>query len=121
MGKDRACNHATCPCGAQWCWFCGAPYNDSHWNENGNCQGLHFKGDYNNNFDSSLNERMQLKEDDLLPWERNDDHRVSKEEIQNFLNIAGIKGKDDLNQNKELCCDCCSDCLDNIKNCFLNF
>ena len=85
-GKDRACNHATCPCGAQWCWFCGAPYNENHWNNPGNCKDLHFKGDFGKNFDPSLNDNMKLKDDDLFPWERTKD-RISKEEIQNFINL----------------------------------
>ena len=139
IGKDRACNHATCPCGAQWCWFCGAPYDDNHWNATGNCYGLHFEGDYYKNFDPSLNARMQLKNDDLLPWERKE-NTISKEEIQKFIDlknsILNEKSKKlnekskKLNEkskklmvqdeNDQLCCNCFLDCLDKIKNCFSN-
>ena len=126
LGKDRRCNHATCPCGAQWCWFCGAPYNENHWNNPGNCKDLHFKGDYHKNFDSSLNDRMKLNDDDLLPWERENDNKVSKEEIQNFINLRKpildeieiskkLMAQD---ENDQLCCNCFLDCLDKIKNCF---
>ena len=125
-GKDRACNHATCPCGAQWCWFCGAPYNENHWNNPGNCKDLHFKGDYHKNFDSSLNDRMKLNDDDLLPWERENDNKISKKEIQDFINLKKpileeihekLMAQD---ENDQLCCNCFLDCLDEIKNCFSN-
>ena len=111
LGKDRACNHATCPCGAQWCWFCGAIYDDNHWNISANCNGLHLKGDYHNNFDSSLNEKMQLNDDDLLPWERKE-NKISKKEIQDFINLKKPI------VNDQLCCNCFLDCLGKIKDCF---
>ena len=109
-GKDRKCNHITCVCGAQWCWFCGDAYDDDHWNY-GSCKGLWTKGDYNNNFDASLNDKMKLNDDDLLPWERKE-NPISKEEIQKFINLK----KPILND--QLCCNCFLDCLDKIKNCF---
>ena len=110
-GKDRKCNHITCVCGAQWCWFCGAIYDDDHWNNTVNCKGLHTEGDLNNNFNSYLNEKMQLKDDDLLPWERKE-NPISKEEIQKFINLK----KPILND--QLCCNCFLDCLGKIKDCF---
>ena len=122
-GKDRKCNHITCVCGTQWCWFCGEPYNNNHWDNPGNCNGLHFKGDYNNNFDTSLNDKMKLKDDDLFPWERKE-NKISKEDIQNFINlkdsILNEKSKKLMGQeeNDQLCCNCFLDCLDKIKKCF---
>ena len=124
LGKDRACNHATCPCGAQWCWFCGVPYNESHWDNPGNCNGLHYKGDLHNNFEPSLNDRMKLNDDDLLPWERKG-NKISKEDIQNFINLRKpildeIEKSKKLmvqKENDQLCCNCFLDCLDKIKNC----
>lgn len=124
--KDRACNHATCVCcGAQWCWFCGALYDDNHWNNPGNCYKLHFKGDSANNFDPSLNERMKLNDDDLLPWERKE-NKISKEDIQDFINLRKpildeieiskkLMAQD---ENDQLCCNCFLDCLGKIKDFF---
>ena len=109
-GKDRKCNHITCVCGAEWCWFCGAIYDENHW-YNGSCKGLHTEGDYNENFNSYLNEKMQLKDEDLLPWERKE-NPISKEEIQKFINLKKPIVDD------QLCCNCFLDCLDKIKNCF---
>ena len=106
-GKDRKCNHITCVCGAQWCWFCGEPYDDNHWDTSLNCRDLHTKGDLNNNYDTSLNEKMQLNDDDLLPWERKE-NKISKKEIKNFINLKNPR------LNDQLCCNCCLDCLDEI-------
>lgn len=83
-GKDRKCNHITCVCGAQWCWFCGATYDNDHWNNSANCKGLHTEGDYDKNFNSYLNEKMQLKDDDLLPWERKE-NKISKKKYKILL------------------------------------
>jgi len=124
MVKDRACNHETCVlCGAQWCWFCGAHYNNSHWNNSGNCRDLQFAGDSNKDFKFYLNNKMILKDDDLLPWERKE-NKISKKEIQNFINlkdsILNEKSKKLMVQEKndQLCCNCFLDFLDKIKNCF---
>lgn len=121
MGKDRQCNHATCPCGAQWCWFCGAPYDNNHWDKLGNCYNLHFKGDFGKNFESSLNDRMKLNDDDLFPWERTKD-MISKEEIQNFIKLRQpILDEIEISKqdvNDQFCCNCFLDCLGKIKNCF---
>ena len=124
-GKDRKCNHITCVCGAQWCWFCGAIYDDDHWKNSVNCKGLHTVGDLNNNFNSYLNGKMQLKDDDLLPWERKK-NKISKKKIQEFINLKKpildeiqkkLMAQD---ENDQLCCNCFLDCLDEIKNCFSN-
>ena len=117
--KDRACNHATCVCcGAQWCWFCGEPYNNNHWNTSLNCKGLQF---------ARNNDRMKLNDDDLLPWERKE-NKISKEDIQVFINLRKpildeieiskkLMAQD---ENDQLCCNCFLDCLDKIKDCFSN-
>ena len=111
--------------GAQWCWFCGAIYDDDHWKNSVNCKGLHTVGDLNNNFNSYLNGKMQLKDDDLLPWERKK-NKISKKKIQEFINLKKpildeiqkkLMAQD---ENDQLCCNCFLDCLDEIKNCFSN-
>ena len=99
--KDRRCNHITCACGAQWCWFCGKEYDDDHW-DNGECKDLHTEGDCNNNFDKYrdlLNSKMKLNDDDLLPWERKK-NLVTKKAIEAFINRASGKGKEKLAGSK---------------------
>ena len=68
---------------------------------------------------------MQLKDDDLLPWERKK-NKISKKKIQEFINLKKpildeiqkkLMAQD---ENDQLCCNCFLDCLDEIKNCFSN-
>lgn len=121
--KDRHCNHITCICGAQWCWFCGAPYDHNYWNSSFNCRNLHLAGLDSDSFDSSLNKKMKIHDDDLLPWERKK-NKILKKQIQNFIKLGknklNKKNKKPIKQkgNDLLCCNCFLDCLDKIKNCF---
>lgn len=114
--KDRQCNHVGCICGRQWCWFCGNPYSDEHWNKNGYCKGMHLEGDFQvSNGNSKINNmqllnlKMQLNEDDWFPWERKK-NKIRKWKIKNFIRL---KKNEQINQ---LCCDCFLDFLEEIND-----
>jgi cytochrome c len=84
---------------------------------------LHLAGLDSDSFDSSLNKKMKIHDDDLLPWERKK-NKILKKQIQNFIKLGknklNKKNKKPIKQkgNDLLCCNCFLDCLDKIKNCF---